>query len=187
MAISRTRGCVYALLGTMLLLMGSCWLLLDEMMTERIHTYKPVEAVARGDQEELGSRCSNFELPEATVCMEWFTYDNDVINHPPYKLTIRVSPRTTDLRRVTVEDVSLSSSRGRRYAFADSIRFPVAVGLDTMRSWLKLEPALAFDHRGGETIRTQTRLRLSLPSGDRVVVLRTRWVPTVVERFSPIV
>lgn len=122
MAISKTRGCVYALLGTMLLLMGSCWLLLDEMMTERIHTYKRAEAVARGDQDELGLRCSNFERPEATVCMEWFTYDNDAINQPPYKLAISVSPETKNLRRVTVEEVALTSSLGRRYEFADSIR-----------------------------------------------------------------
>lgn len=61
------------------------------------------------------------------------------------------------------------------------------VSLDSTGGWVKLEPALPLDHDGGEIIWTRVRLRLSLPSGDRVFVIRTRWVPTVVERFSPIV
>ncbi|MGO7939519.1 hypothetical protein ACC731_37435, partial [Rhizobium ruizarguesonis] len=72
-----------------------------------------------------------------------------------------------------VEEISLSSSLGRRHEFADTLRWPLEIPLrDT--SALLLGPALKLDYREKEEISTRTRLRIVTDSGVRRVVLRTR-------------
>jgi hypothetical protein len=120
--------------------------------------------------------------------MEWFTYDNDAINQPPYKLVVDVLPKTPELQRVLVEEIVVTSSVGRQYVFADSIHWPLEIALRPAHAgWRKLEPAMRFDFHGREEIRTRVRLRFVLASGDKSVTIRTRWVPVVVKQFAPLV
>ena len=113
----------------MVLAAGSCYALLREMTTTRIETYKPAEVVERGRKQELRERCADFALREVTICIEWFTYDNDTINRTPYKLLIAASRPAAGLQRVMVEEISLSSSLGRRHVFADTLGWPLEVPL----------------------------------------------------------
>lgn len=161
-----------------------------EMTTQRVHAYKPAEAVKRGDREELRPRFSAFRDPAATINLEWFTYDNEVIDRPPYKLFIQIQPRVPDLQRVIVDEVRIQSSLGRRYAFSDTLRWPVTISIDHEHGYgsaARLEPAFMFGYRVGEEITTRIRMRMVTSSGERAVVLETRWVPVLVTRFSPIV
>ena len=188
MAISKRRGCAFFTLGAFLVLAGTCYVAVAKATTVRVQAYKPAEAVARADREELRVRCSVFEFEQASLCMEWFTYDNDTINQPPYKLVIDVLPKTSELKRVLVEEIIVSSSAGRRYSFADSIPWPIEMALRPAHAgWRTLEPAMRFDFDGGEEIWTRVRLRFVLASGEKTVTVRTRWVPVVVKYFSPIV
>ncbi|HEX8319277.1 hypothetical protein [Longimicrobium sp.] len=188
MAISKARGCAYFALALFLVLGLSCYVVIGEMTTARVQAYKPAEAVARGDGEELRPRCSRFDVGQAWLCMEWHTYDNETINQPPYKLAIDVTPKTPDVERVFIDEIVISSNRGRRYAFADSIRWPVEVPLRPAEgARRKMEPAFHFDFGGGEEIQTRVRLRFVRASGATTVVVRTRWLPVVVKHFSPIV
>ena len=180
------RSLVKAAILVILLAMGSCYALLREMTTMRLETYKPVEVVERGRKEELEDRCAEFALREVTICMEWFTYDDDTTHRAPYKLLIAASRPAAGLRSVVVEEIALTSSLARRHLFADTLRWPLAVPLGGT-SVLLLEPALRLDYRAKEEISTRIRLRIVTASGARRVVLRTRWVPVQVESFTPIV
>jgi len=165
--------------------MGTCYAVLHEMTTMRVETYKPAEVVERRRKQELQDRCAEFVLREVTICMEWFTYDNDTINRTPYKLLIAAVRPAADLRSVMVEEIALSSSLGRRHVFADSLPWPLEVPLADTADLL-LEPALRIDYGAEEEISTRIRLRIVTASGERRVVLRTRWVPVRIESFMPV-
>jgi len=59
--------------------------------------------------------------------------------------------------------------------------------IETYKPAEVVEPALKIDYAAKEEISTRIRLRVVTDSGERQVVLRTRWVPVRVESFSPIV
>lgn len=175
--------------AVLLLLGGSCYACLHEMTTQRVHAYKPAEAVERGNREELQPRFSAFRDAAATINLEWFTYHNEVIDRPPYKLFIRIDPKVPDLQRVIVDEVRIESSLGRGYAFSDTLRWPVGIDIDHEQGYSSvwLEPAFMFGYREGEEITTRIRMRMVTSAGERAVVLETRWVPVLVTHFSPIV
>lgn len=172
-----------------LLLGGGCYACLHEMTTQRVQAYKPWETVERGNRDDLRRRFSPFRDPAATINLEWFTYDNEVIDRPPYKLFIRIDPKVPDLERVMVDEVQIRSSLRRSYAFSDILRWPVGITIDHKTGYgaVVLEPAFMFGYREGEEITTRIRLRMVTSSGERTVVLETRWVPVRVTRFTPIV
>ncbi len=180
------RSLIGAAIVAVVLAMGACYAVLREMATMRVETYKPAEVVERGRKEELEERCADFALREVTICVEWFTFDNDTIYRTPYKLLIATSRPAAGLRGVMVEEIALTSSLGGRHLFADTLHWPLEVPLGDTGALL-LEPALRLDYRAKEEISTRIRLRIVTASGVRRVVLRTRWVPVQVESFSPIV
>jgi hypothetical protein len=173
----------------LLLLGGGCYAWMHRMTTYRVHAYKPAEEVRRGDPEELRMRLSAFPDPAANIELEWYSYDNKVINRPPYKLFIRIEPRVPDLQRVMVDEVRIQSSLGRVHEFADTIRWPVAIPIDHEEGYgtALLEPAFMFGYGEGEEITTRIRLRMVTTSGERSVVLETRWLPVRVTRFTSVV
>jgi hypothetical protein len=173
----------------LLLLGGGCYAWMHSMTTYRVHAYKPAEEVERGNPEELRIRFSTFRDPAATIHLEWFTYDNEVFDRPPYKLFIRMEPRVPGLVRVMVDEVRIQSSLGRAYTFSNAIRWPVAIPIDHAEGYgfVLLEPAFMFGYGEGEQITTRIRLRMVTASGERSVVLETRWVPVRVTRFTSVV
>lgn len=178
------------IMAAVMLLVGTCYVRLTGMMTHVVHTYKPAEAVARGNHDELARRFAGFPDPAAMISLEWNTYDNPVVNRPPYKLYISVQTRVPDLRRVMVDEVRIRSSRGRTYTFSDTLRWPLAIDIDPREEYagMRLEPAFPFGHGEGEEITTRIRLRMVTSTGEeRPVVLETRWVPVRVKRWVPIV
>jgi hypothetical protein len=180
-------GCLVAL-ALLVGLIGTCGVLLNEMTTTRVRTYKPVEVVRRGDREELRRRGTPLDLPGATLSAEWYTYDNEVINQPPYKLSIDLQAADDGVERIEIVEIELQSSRGRTYAFADTIAWPLVLRPGDRESVSgKLEPAFEFGYAEGEEIVTMMRVRVVGPAGARMVVLRTHWVPVMVSYFSPIV
>ena len=173
----------------LLLLGGGCYAWMHSMTTYRVYTYKPAEEVRRGDADELRMRFSAFPDPAANIELEWNTYDNLEINSPPYKLFIRIEPRVPGLQRVMVDEVRIQSSLGRVYAFSDTLRWPVAIPIDHEEGHgtALLEPAFMFGYGEGEQITTRIHLRMVTSSGERVVVMETRWLPVRVTRFTSIV
>jgi hypothetical protein len=175
--------------AVLLLLGGGCYACMYELTTKRVHAYKPAEAVKRGDPEELRPRSSAFRDHAAAIDLEWYTYDNKVYDRPPYKLFIRIEPKVPDLVRVMVDEVRIQSSLGRVYEFSDTLRWPVPIDVDHEKGYgvTVLGPAFTFGYDEGEEITTRIRLRMVTPSGERAVVLETRWVPVLVTRFTPVV
>lgn len=175
--------------AVLLLLGGGCYACFHELTTQRVHTYKPAEAVQRGDPKELRPRFSTFHDPAAAIKLEWFTYDNQVFDRPPYKLFIRIDPKVPGLQRVIVDEVQIRSSLGRSYAFSDTLRWPVTITIDHADGYggALLEPAFMFGYDEGEEITTRIRMRMVTASGERSVVLATEWVPVRVTRFTPVV
>lgn len=174
--------------GVLLLLGGTCYAWIHDATTQTVHAYKPAEAVERGNRDELDDRASAFRDEAATINLEWFTYDNEVIDRPPYKLRIDIDPKRPDLRRAMIDEVRIRSSVGAAYAFADTLRWPVPIEIDPETGGsVLLEPAFWFGYGEGEEITTRIRLRMVTDAGERPVVLETRWVPVRVIRFVPIV
>lgn len=175
--------------AVIMLLVGACYLRLNAMMTHVVHTYKPEEVVERGRHDELDRRSAYFPDAAAMIDLEWHTYHNEVIDRPPYKLAIGVQPRVPDLRRVMVDEVQIRSSHRRTYTFSDTLRWPVAVEIVPAKGggYVILEPAFEFGHGEGEEITTRIRLRMVTATGERPVVLETRWLPVRVKRWVPIV
>lgn len=183
-----SRTVLYAT-ATVMLLMGACHLRLNAMMTHIVHTYKPEAVVERGSYDELDRRPAYFPDPAAMIDLEWYTYDNQVIDRPPYKLSIGVERRVADLGRVMVDEVRVRSSKGRTYAFSETLRWPVIIEIEpeTGRGYQTLEPAFPFGHGEREEITTRIRLRMVTSAGERPVVLETRWLPVRVKRWVRIV
>lgn len=175
--------------ATVMLLVGACYLRLNAMMTHIVHTYKPEAVVERGNHDELDRRPAYFPDAAAMIDVEWYTYDNQVIDRPPYKLSIGIERRVPDLDRVMLDEVRVRSSKGRTYAFSDTLRWPVIIEIEpeTGRGNQTLEPAFHFGHGEGEEITTRIRLRMMTSAGERPVVLETRWLPMRVKRWVPIV
>jgi hypothetical protein len=175
--------------AVIMLLVGACYLRLTAMMTQIVHTYKPEAVVQRGNPDELDRRPAYFPDAAAMIYMEWYTYDNEVIDRPPYKLSIGIQARVPTLRRVMVDEVQIRSSKGRTYAFSDTLRWPVVIEIDPEKGggYRTLEPAFPFGYGEGEEITTRIRLRMVTDAGERPVLLETRWLPVRVKRWVPIV
>jgi len=129
-----------------LCLVGGCTAWFISASTYYVETYKPDDVVEAGNEAALRDRFTPFKFKHATVFLEWYTYDNAKINTAPYKLFIVVEPRSSLLRSVDIDAVSMQSSLGHKYAFAPSTRWPTVLEVTNSQKRVShtFQPAFMF-------------------------------------------
>ncbi|SMF67029.1 hypothetical protein SAMN02745866_04288 [Alteromonadaceae bacterium Bs31] len=152
-----------------------------------VKAYKTESEIRRGDQVELLSRFSTIEFKDLYLHLEWYTYDNFIINRPPYKLLVVSEPKSSDFERIEIVDVALSSSLGREYSI-DSGVLPVTLKNENMgRDSHTFEPALSFRFGKKEKISSIIKLIIFTKNGVLEKELNLRWEPVEVKHYAPIV
>ena len=152
-----------------------------------VKAYKTESEIHRGDQVELRSRFSTIEFEGLYLHLEWYTYDNFIINRPPYKLFVVSEPKSSDFERIEVVEISLSSSLGREYVI-DSGVFPVTLKNENMkRDSHTFEPALSFRFGKKEKISSSIKIRIFTKNSVLEKELKLRWEPVKVKHYAPII
>lgn len=85
--------------------------------TYYVETYKPEQIALRGIQKELQSRFYDVNMNDYTLNIEWFTYDNKVINKPPYNLFLVIDPKNNKVNKVYIDKIKVSSTLDKQYKF----------------------------------------------------------------------
>lgn len=162
-----------------------------------VQTYKPFPFPP---QEQLADRFALFPTKFGTIGIEWNTYDNKVINAPPYKLTFSIRDNISydrpgsykdrekfeKVEYVLIDKIQIKSDSQKTYTISDSHAFPIK--LDRDKYYIELEPAFGFDFQGGEIVHTQIDIRFKLKTGEMVPEsLTTEWHPIAIDDFAPVV
>jgi hypothetical protein len=184
----KTFGCLVVLIAcAVIVVFGMIFFI--KASTYTVETYKTREVIARGDEKILSGRFTPFHFENVTVFLEWYTYDNDRINTAPYKLFVRVDPRSPAVRSVEVLAVSVTSSRGYEYSFSPATEWPVVLSFEKSTEYAAhiFEPAFMFRFDEDESVFTRISFTISSDDGVETETIEAEWIPVRLRRVAPMV
>lgn len=153
-----------------------------------VESYKPKAVIGLDDTSLLESRFTSLSYEGFILHLEWFTYDNEVINKLPYKLFVVLEPLNDLVLGIEFLDVLVTSSKGYKYEFINGIiPFSLSNNSELKRSSITLEPAFEFDFHGNERIKTEMRLLVKYKDSTHTYTIEHEWHPVRVKMYAPVV
>ena len=160
-------------------------------MTYYVEAYKSLKTINSGNDEKLSDRFDAYELDNAILYIEWYTYDNKVINQSPYKLLVNVKSKNNKLQSIFITEIKIISSLGKRYKVYEHDSMPVLVyskktSSDSI-SYKVFEPAFNFNFKQNEEIELQMTLDLIINGSRETKVIKDKYSPVRVKHYAPVV